>query len=843
MQPVFNVSGIYLHPMLHSFTSSDPTRDPTRECNQYDTHVLHKTALAGLLCDFLGTEDALVINSFAEGANLLLSCLVYGREVAVWGGPNEQSAFYSQLCSRLLDGGAKNIIRHTAPDPAGMVSGPDKTCISLCRHSQGASEQYYLAVSGRDPGATTTSGRVSVEWLEQASFVDLSSFGYAERLWVQSHVQKGADLVLFAGGGLIGGPALGFVAGKGSILGQLKGMRIFARNVVDPQSMQHFKELLHTYRDGEAILNVPVLSMLAAKEEDIRARAMNLAAVLEQSLKNAFAIEVRAGKTRLTEGNCGHFYPTYQVVIRTQKWESKAIRERLVQGRPAIIPGVAGDGSMAIDLRTLNRESDEAFAAALVRALKEFVKPAANQYIDLIPQIVWIVDRQGALVYMSKPGAAFFNLDKWGELAPGQDLDALLPPELAESARDRKDSVLESGQQERLDVEITGGNGSGNPIWLDLIVSPIANGSGEMNQVMFVASDITERKKAEDELKYMGMHDTLTGLYNRNYFEEEMKRLSSARHFPISIVICDIDGLKFINDTLGHDFGDRMLKATASILRKTFRTSDVVARIGGDEFAIILPQTDTQTAENILERAEHALKEFNETKKDIPLNLSFGMACGEETYQELMDIFKKADDTMYKNKLSRRPLQKQQVIDSLLSLMSEKGFLKEDQVGRLQQMTGLLGRYVGLSDEEVSQILLLCQVYNIGKIVLDDSTLLKAGELSPGEWEAVRRYPEVGYRITSSLPELDSVADCILQHREHWDGSGYPQGLKGEDIHLYSRILAVVDAYHAMVSPRPYREPLQHEDALLELKNNRGKQFDPRITDIFLSIMEQKMVK
>ncbi len=835
MQSVFNVSGIHFHPLLNS----PVFLNPIGECNHYEPLAFQSTNLACLLSDFIGTEDALVMNSFDEAADLLLSCLVYGREVVAWAGPNEPYAFFSQLCSRLLAGGAKKVTKSMIADPEHLAVEPDdKTFISLRRQVQTASEQYYLTVSDQALWQSGTE-TITVEWVEQPSLVDLSSFGHPKRSWIQSHVDKDTDLILFPGGGLIGGPSLGFIAGGKTLISRLKGMRIFTQAVADPLNVGRFKQLLQKYMDGEALPNVPVLCMMAAKAEDIQARAIRLADVLEQSLENYFTFEVRAAKTWLADGDCSHVFPTYQVVMRPLQGEPKAICERLLQNRPSIITGVTGDGNLAVDLRTLPEQSDEVFTAALITALQEFEKPAEVQYIDLIPQIVWTVDKHGALVYMSKPCADFFNLET-GDFTLGQDMADVLPHEITESLLEKKDMVMDSGVQERLDVKITAA--TDGFIWLDVIVSPMTNEDGSINQVMFVASDITARKTAEEELKYLGIHDMLTGLYNRNYFEEEMKRLSSIRHFPISIVICDIDGLKFINDTLGHEFGDRMLKTTASILKKTFRTSDVVARIGGDEFAIILPQTDTKTAQNIMERAEHAITEFNQSKKDIPLNLSFGLANGTDADLDMMDLFKKADDAMYKNKLAKRPQQKKQIVDALLELMSEKSFLKEGQVGRLQQMTGLLGKYVGLSDGEISQILLLCQIYNIGRISLDDSTLLKTGKLSPQEWEAVRRYPEVGYRITSSLPELDSVADCILQHRERWDGDGYPQGLKGEDIHLYSRILAVVDAYHAMVSPRPYREPMRHEDALKELKKNRGTQFDPRITDIFLSIMEQKVV-
>ncbi|HAP31865.1 MAG TPA: hypothetical protein DCQ14_02230, partial [Firmicutes bacterium] len=607
----------------------------------------------------------------------------------------------------------------------------------------------------------------------------------------------------------------------------------------DPFNVRIFKQLLRLYMEGKAWTNVPALAALAAKEEDIHARALALAGALAQSLGDSFTFTVHTAKTRLADGDGAHF-PTYHLSIKPLRQTAGAVREKLLQSRPAIIPGSTGEEALFIDLRTLPAQRDEALLESLHKALREPARPAVMQYMDFMPQLVWITDRRDNLVYLNKPCASFFGLQNSAGQS-GQTIQDLLPAELAAVMPELKETALALGEKAQKEICIN--TPVADPFWLDLCASPVLDDTGEITQIMYVAGDITRQKKTEEELKQLSLHDSLTGLYNRNYFEEEMKRLNSERHFPISIVIADIDALKFVNDTLGHQCGDRLLKSTASILKGTFRTSDVVARIGGDEFAVILPLTDAKTAQNVLERAEPAVSAFNQAHNGLPLILSFGVATGNDAAANITEIFKKADDAMYKHKIAKRPLKIQQIADVLLQLMSEKSFITENELSRLQQITGLLGRYVGLSEGEISRILLLCKVYNIGRITLEDSTLLKPGELSPGEWEAVRRSPEAGYRIASSLPGFDIIANCILQHRERWDGSGYPQGLKGEEIHLYSRILAVADAYQAMRSPRPYREALRREEALRELQRNKGTQFDPSITDIFLSLMEQQFLK
>jgi diguanylate cyclase (GGDEF)-like protein/PAS domain S-box-containing protein len=168
-----------------------------------------------------------------------------------------------------------------------------------------------------------------------------------------------------------------------------------------------------------------------------------------------------------------------------------------------------------------------------------------------------------------------------------------------------------------------------------------------------LAWDITERKQMEEKLKRMSLHDSLTGLYNRNFFEEEMKRLSDGRHNPLGIIVCDVDGLKSINDTLGHLAGDQVLINTAEILRQSFRSSDIIARIGGDEFAILVTETKPEMVEVMLQRLRQAVENFNSTEPEIPVSLSMGHAFGEGAMAEMQALFREADNQMYREKIQR----------------------------------------------------------------------------------------------------------------------------------------------------------------------------------------------
>jgi diguanylate cyclase (GGDEF)-like protein/PAS domain S-box-containing protein len=373
--------------------------------------------------------------------------------------------------------------------------------------------------------------------------------------------------------------------------------------------------------------------------------------------------------------------------------------------------------------------------------------------------------------------------------------------------------------------------GRGLHFWT--LVAPIYDHKGNLLGAVQCIRDIGERKRMEEELRRWSTRDALTGLYNRAFFEEELRRLEKSRSFPVSLILCDLDGLKVVNDMLGHEQGDELLRRTARVISSCVRGADVVARVGGDEFAVILPQTDRKAAEEVAGRIIEAAERDTAQHPDLPLSISVGSATAENASRPLREVYKEADDAMYMNKLAGGKDPRAAVIRALKAALAEKDFHNTE---RMKRIACMLGEAVGLSHKEMADLRLLVDMHDIGKLGVPDHILLKPGPLTEEERKEIQRHPEVGYRIALSSGELAGVAPYILQHHEWWDGRGYPQGLRGDQIHLLSRILAIVDAYDAMTSERPYHGALTHEEALEELKKCAGSQFDPHLIEIFLGL-------
>ncbi len=343
------------------------------------------------------------------------------------------------------------------------------------------------------------------------------------------------------------------------------------------------------------------------------------------------------------------------------------------------------------------------------------------------------------------------------------------------------------------------------------------------------AIDLMKRK---EEIIYLGYHDKLTGLYNRRYSEEEMRRLDTERNLPISLIMGDVNGLKLTNDAFGHEAGDKLLKKIADIIKSVCRKDEIVARIGGDEFLIVLPKTNSIDAQNILDRIKS--KCDNEKEDPIKPSISFGYSVKENTHQNIMNAYKIAEDKMYNNKLTESKSIRSSIIATLINILHERSPKIATHSKRLKELCNEIGKELGLTIEQIYNLKLLAVLHDIGLTAVPDYLIDKNTKLTLEEGNIFRSHSEIGYRIANSLSNIVPIASDILSHHENWDGSGYPQGLKGNNIPLNSRIISILDTYDLMVNEE---KRVSKNEALEFIKNHSGSYFDPKIVDAFLKAL------
>ncbi len=358
---------------------------------------------------------------------------------------------------------------------------------------------------------------------------------------------------------------------------------------------------------------------------------------------------------------------------------------------------------------------------------------------------------------------------------------------------------------------------------------------GDVEALEGIIIDISEQKMREAQIRYMEDHDYLTGLYNRKYYEEAMEHLASADHLPIAVMSVDINGLRLVNESFGYPEGDMLLKTTSKILQSCCRPDDVLARVSGGGFGLLLPNTDHEAALGIQKLIEATCMIYNQNTRTklYDINLSVGYSIKETAEGDIRQTDKLANEFLRERKLLNRKSSHSDIITSMMSIVNEKSHLTEEHAVRLASLCKKIGERLNLPPQSLDELELLAMLHDIGKVGIDDRILNKPDRLDEDEWTIMKRHPEIGHRIAKSSSVLEPVAEYILSHHERWDGKGYPRGLKGEEIPLISRILAVADAYDAMTEDRVYRKAMPKEEAITEIRNNAGVQFDPRVVQIF----------
>ena len=371
-----------------------------------------------------------------------------------------------------------------------------------------------------------------------------------------------------------------------------------------------------------------------------------------------------------------------------------------------------------------------------------------------------------------------------------------------------------------------------------------------------------ERKRMEEKLIELSITDDLTGLYNRRHFYEV---LESERHRTLrygrsfSLAMLDLDGFKEYNDRFGHTSGDAVLQSFAQTLKPALRKTDRPFRYGGDEFCIILPVTDANRAKQIIERVRAKWLQTIDAQYpalETPLGFSAGIAQFPEDAETADGLVFLADTSLY---FAKREGGYRAVLVSDLSAIPPDVLTTAtlDQVyalaatvdardphtyghsGRVAEITQTIGKTIGLPERELADLYAASLLHDVGKVDVPDAFLTKPDALTEDEWKIIKKHSAEGAKIAGYIKGLGPLVSLILHHHEWYDGTGYPDGLKGKEIPLGARIISVADAYDDMTTARTYREVISKPEALEELRRCAGTQFDPDMVEAFCQAMNE----
>jgi diguanylate cyclase (GGDEF)-like protein/PAS domain S-box-containing protein len=494
-----------------------------------------------------------------------------------------------------------------------------------------------------------------------------------------------------------------------------------------------------------------------------------------------------------------------------------------VLGRFADLASIALTNSLLMDSYQKELRDRQLAEASLAKS-----QASLQAMASAIPDLMFLFGRDGTILdYKSGPDPMLVTPERF----LGRTIAEVFPPELSELTLQNLQRTLESKAIQIFEYQITVSEKSD---FYEARLSP----SGD-DEVLAICRNVTERALMESQLKHLSLHDSLTGLYNRAFFEEEMRRLEKQRDGFASLLICDVDGLKIINDSLGHKAGDAILKNVAEILKQSFRTGDVIARIGGDEFVVLLNTNSIKIFENACRQIKYHIAAYN-TENPMPISLSIGFALSRHSPPDMNALFKEADNNMYREKLHQKLSARSAIVKGLIKALETRDFITEGHGDRLQSMVEDFARKVGLPERTLADLRLFAHFHDIGKVGIPDNILFKPGPLDAEEWRVMKQHCEIGHRIAMSTPDLTPIANWILKHQEWWNGKGYPLGLKREAIPLECRLLSITDAFDAMTNDRPYRKAVATQAALTELRRCAGSQFDPALVEQFAELIESQ---
>ena len=454
----------------------------------------------------------------------------------------------------------------------------------------------------------------------------------------------------------------------------------------------------------------------------------------------------------------------------------------------------------------------------------EMNKTTANnaaKVLSSVFDVVFLISTDGQLVLYDSESYVFRDIVHLDDLVSADDV-----------LRIKKLIATAKGMVNVNDIRVRMLDTNYGAEWVDAFIA-----RDDTIGAMFLAlRDITEGQRRIERLTEAGIFDPLTGAYYRSRLPELLKQMNKHANLPLAFFMFDVNGMKIVNDIFGYDEGNSLLMKCATIISLASPPRGVMIRMSGDEFLLIVPKCSAAEREYIAEKIHEFTRE--ETSELITPDISIGIGSKELPNQDIETALLKTEEKLITVRNRDSASFKNSIVKDLLRHLAMKNFETTKHVIRVKGLALMLGESIGLGQERMKTLSLAADIHDIGKVVIPDEILGKKGNLTKSDWEQIKRHPVISYSIANALPKYRSTAEAILYHHENWDGTGYPEGLKGDSIPLLSRIIAIVDAFDIMQKTTHYRpRSFSPREALNEIKRCAGTQFDPNLVRYFVKIM------
>ncbi len=446
-----------------------------------------------------------------------------------------------------------------------------------------------------------------------------------------------------------------------------------------------------------------------------------------------------------------------------------------------------------------------------------------KSYFDIAPVAIFVIDKFANIMDVNNSAMKVTRYNK-NELLNMKIFD-IMPNESKGYALELFEKVIKFGKF-NFEFEFTNKNGE----FFIFNINIIKYGN---DRYIGYAKNLTKEVEFKKKLEYEYYHDNMTGLYKRKYIFDHLLEIDNKNNLPLALATADINGLRIINESFGNLVGDKIIMAVANAIKsvsgefKAFRWS-------GDDFLIVLPKTNFKVLNNFIKNLKVEIyKQLPEELKKIKISFGSYVKISEDiTCEQALSL---AEKNLLENKTTSSGSIHNTPIDMILHTLHEKNIREEMHSKRVSKICVAIGKEMKFEKDDLNKLKIIGLIHDIGKIGIDEYILNKPGKLTRNEFEVIKKHPEIGFRILSANKNTTELAFYILSHHERPDGTGYPNGIKGNDISIITRILTIADSYDAMTSQRTYRDTLTKEEAIGEMLKYSGTQFDGKIVDVFIN--------